>query len=141
VRFDVYEVACESAPPHFKPSRACAGLADAALWQTAEFVATRVAARSAKEVWAELRRFTGLDEIWGPGTEPWPNDSLLFALDDSRALRVYALDEPSCRVCGGPHRNAPSDLCPPARDEYDRAERWGDELGLQQSDSPATTEE
>lgn len=131
----MYEVACESPPPHFKPSRAQAALADAALWQTAEFVAARDAGRSAKQVWAELRGFTGLDEIWGPGTEPWPNDSLLFAVDDGRALRVYAVEEPSCRFCCRPHRNAPTHLCPPARDEYDRAERWGDELGLQQSDS------
>jgi hypothetical protein len=134
VRFDVYEVACESAPPHFKPSRAQAALADAALWQTAEFVAARGAGRSAKQVWAELRGFTGLDEIWGPGTEPWPNDSLLFAVDDRRALRVYAVEEACCRFCGRPHRNVPGDLCPAAREEYDRVERWGGDLGLTTSD-------
>ena len=130
----MYEVACESAPPHFKPSRAQAALANAALWQTADFIAARGAGRSAKQVWAELRGLTGLDEIWGPGTEPWPNDSLLFAVDDRRALRVYAVEEACCRFCCRPHRNVPAGLCPPARDEYDRVERWAVDLGLTGSD-------
>jgi hypothetical protein len=141
MRFDVYEVARDSAPPRYKLSRAQATLADAALWQAARFVAARVAEHSAEDVWADLRRFTGMDEIWGPGTDAWPNDSLLFATDDGRAVRVYAVDEARCRLCGRPHRNAPADLCPPARDEYDRAEVWGDELGLNLSDSTATKEE
>ena len=141
MRFDVYEVARDGAPPHFRPSRAQAALADAALWQAARFVAACIAARSAKDVWAELRRFTAMDEIWGPGTDAWPNDSVLFAADDGRALLVYALDEAPCGFCGLPHRNAPADLCPPARDEYERIERWGDELALNESDRPATTEE
>jgi hypothetical protein len=79
-----------------------------------------------------------MDEIWGPGIDAWPNDSLLFATDDGRALRVYAVDEASCRFCGRPHRNPPADLCPPARDEYDRVERRAHELGLSKSDSTAT---
>jgi hypothetical protein len=119
VRFEIYEVARDSVPPHFKPSRAQAELANAALWQAAEFVAARVAARSAQEVWAELRRFTGLDDIWGPSIEAWPNDSLLFAVDDGRVLRVYAVHESCCRLCGRPHRDAPADLCLAARNEYD----------------------
>jgi hypothetical protein len=34
----------------------------------------------------------------------------------------------------------PADLCPPARDEYDRIERWGDDLALNESDRPAIKE-
>jgi hypothetical protein len=98
-------------------------------------VAARVVVHSAKEVWAELRGFTGLDEIWGPGTEPWPNDSLMFAVAASRALRVYAVDDACCRFCGRPHADPPGDLCPAAREDYDGLERWGDDLGLTTSDA------
>jgi hypothetical protein len=139
MRFDVYEVARDAAPPCQKPSRALAVLADAALWQAAEFVAARIAERSADDVWAELRRFTGMDEIWGPSTDPWPNDSLLFATDHGRALRVYASDQPACSFCGRIHRDGPAELCPPARDQYDRAERWSDELGLTEPGRIATS--
>jgi hypothetical protein len=141
VRFDVHELARDCAPPRFRPSRARPILADAALWQTAEFVAARVAERSTEDVWTELRRFTAMDEIWGPGTDTWPNDSLLFATGDGRALCVYAIDEARCRFCGRPHRNAPAHLCPPAGEEYDRAERWGEDLGLDVSDPAATGKE
>jgi hypothetical protein len=72
MRFDVYEVARDGAPPHFKPSRAQAALADAALWQARGFAAARIAARSAEDVRADLRRSTGMDEIRGPGTDAWP---------------------------------------------------------------------
>ena len=133
MRFDVYEVARDRAAPHYRPSRASAALVDAPLWQAAEFVAACIAA-SIEDVWAELRRFTSMNEIWGPGTDAWPNDSLLFAVGDGRALRIYATDEACCRCCSQPHRSAPADLCPRARDEYDRAERWGD-AGLTASNS------
>jgi hypothetical protein len=130
MRFHVYEVARDSPPPHGKPSRALAVLAAAGLWQAAAFLAARIAGRSAEDVWAQLRHFTAMDEIWGPGNDDWPNDSLLFAASDGGALCVYAAEEPNCSFCRLPHRMAPADLCPRARDEYDSAERWGDELGL-----------
>jgi hypothetical protein len=137
MRFDVYEVARDGAPPHYQPSRTQAVLADAALWQAAGFIAAYIARRSAEDVVraAPVHRH-GRD--LGAGYRCLPNDSRLFATDDGRALRVYAVDEASCRFCGRPHRNPPADLCPPARDEYDRVERRGDELGLSESDSTAT---
>jgi hypothetical protein len=72
MRFDVYEVARDGAPPHYKPSRTQAVLADAALWQAAGFIAAYIARRSAEDVRSELRRFTGMDEIWGPGIDACP---------------------------------------------------------------------
>ncbi|MEN3285581.1 MAG: hypothetical protein V7607_6721 [Solirubrobacteraceae bacterium] len=130
MRFDVYLVARGSGPPRDKPSRSRAQLAGAALWQAAEFVAARSAHRCAESVWAELRRLTAMDEIWGPATAAWPNDSVEFAIADARALRVYAIEEADCSFCGRQHRSAPADLCPRAREQYESAERWGDDLGL-----------